>query len=192
MPRPLSSKIRAALLQSAGRLFYERGIGTTSVDAVAGAAGVGKPAVYRHFRSKAGLIDATLAKRDADRRTSLVNALARSPASPVDRLRTAVDWQLGWVASSRFLGCGFVRAAAELEAGGAQAATRAYQHKAWYRHQLRQLAEEAAAHDPASLAMRLALVIEGATTLGFLGDRGAVTQEARHFAHQLITTACPS
>ena len=64
MPRPPSSEIHAALLDAAGQLFYERGIGTTGVETVAGRAGVGKPALYRHFVSKAGLVDATLAKRD--------------------------------------------------------------------------------------------------------------------------------
>ena len=80
MPRPPSSEIHAALLDAAGRLFYERGIGTTGVETVAGQAGVGKPALYRHFASKAGLVDATLAKRDTDRRQSLVTALEHGPS----------------------------------------------------------------------------------------------------------------
>src|SRR5438552_17806367 len=110
MPCAPSPQVRAALLDAAGRLFYEHGIGTTGVEAVAGAAGVGKPALYRHFTSKAGLIDATLAKRDADRRQSLFEVLKRQSASPAQRLQTAVDWQLEWVANARFRGCGFARA----------------------------------------------------------------------------------
>jgi AcrR family transcriptional regulator len=191
MPRPQSPEIHAALLSAAGRLFYERGIGTTGIDAVASAAGVGKPAVYRHFRSKAGLIDATLAKRDADRRQSLIATLEQAPVSPAERLKIAVEWQLEWVASRRFRGCGFVRAAGELEAGGAEAAERARGHKTWYRHQLHQLAEQAGAPDPAQLGMRLALVIEGATTLAFLGDRAEVIEAARQQALDLIHAACP-
>jgi AcrR family transcriptional regulator len=192
MPRPQSPEIHAALLDAAGQLFYERGIAATGVDAVAAAAGVGKPAVYRHFRSKAGLVDATLAKRDDDRRQSLVDTLARASASPAGRLEAAVDWQLDWVASERFRGCGFVRAAAELEAGGAEAAERAHGHKAWYRDQLQRLAEQAGAPEAAQLAMRLALVAEGATTLAFLGDRAEVIDAARRLAQQLIRTACRS
>jgi AcrR family transcriptional regulator len=191
MPRAPSPQVRAALLQAAGRLFYERGIGTTGVEAVADAAGVGKPALYRHFTSKAGLVDATLAKRDADRRQSLLNALERASASPAQRLQTALDWQLEWVADARFRGCGFVRAAAELQAGGAAAAKRAHQHKAWYRSELETLAAAAGAAEPARLAMRLALVAEGATTLAFLGDRELVIREARTTARDLIRLACP-
>ena len=118
MPRTPSQEVHAALLDAAGRLFYERGIGTTGVEAVAGAAGVGKPALYRHFTSKAGLVDATLARRDANRRQSLVDLLERASASPAERLKAAIDWQLEWVGDARFRGCGFVRAAGELEAGG--------------------------------------------------------------------------
>ncbi len=190
MPRAPSPQVRAALLQAAGRLFYERGIGTTGVEAVADAAGVGKPALYRHFASKAGLVDATLAKRDADRRQSLFDALDRAASSPGERLEAAVDWQLEWVADARFRGCGFVRAAAELEAGGSAAAGRAHEHKTWYRSELEKLALAAGAADPPRLAMRLALVAEGATTLAFLGDRELVIEEARTTAQDLIRLAC--
>ena len=191
MPRTSSPQIHAALLEAAGRLFYERGIGTTGVQAVAGAAGVGKPALYRHFASKAGLVDATLAKRDADRRQSLFEVLERASASTAKRLQAAVDWQLEWVADARFRGCGFVRAAAELEAGGEAAAARAHEHKTWYRSELEKLALAAGAADPARLAMRLALVAEGATTLAFLGDRELVIREASTTVRDLIRQACP-
>jgi AcrR family transcriptional regulator len=191
MPRPPSSEIHAALLDAAGRLFYERGIGTTGVETVAGRAGVGKPALYRHFVSKAGLVDATLAKRDADRRQSLVAALEHATSLPAKRLEAAVEWQLDWVADTRFRGCGFVRAAAEPQAGGRAAATRAHEHKTWYRAELQGLATAAGAADPAQLAMRLALVVEGATTLAFLGDRDLVIDEAREMTQELIQQSCP-
>ncbi len=192
MPRSQSPEIHAALLAAAGSLFYERGIGATGMEAIAAAAGVGKPAVYRHFHSKAGLVDATLAKRDENRRQTLADTLARAPMSPVERLTAAVEWQLEWVASERFRGCGFVRAAAEREAGGPEAAERAHRHKTWYRHQLQQLADHAHAPDPAQLGMRLALITEGATTLAFLGDQAEVIDAARQHANDLIHAACGS
>ena len=191
MPRPPSPQIHAALLDAAGQLFYERGIGATGVETVAGRAGVGKPALYRHFASKAGLVDATLAKRDADRRQSLVAALEHAPPSPARRLEAAVEWQLDWVGDTRFRGCGFVRAAAETQAGGRAAAARAHEHKTWYRGELEGLAAAAGAADPAQLALRLALVVEGATTLAFLGDRDLVIGEAREMAQELIRQSSP-
>lgn len=53
-------------------------------------------------------------------------------------------------------------------------------------------AEQAGATDAAQLAMRLALVAEGASTLAFLGDRTEVIDVARQLAQQLIRTACRS
>ena len=84
-----------------------------------------------------------------------------------------------------------MRAAAETQAGGRAAATRAHEHKTWYRAELERLASAAGAADPAQLAMRLALVVEGATTLAFLGDRDLVIAEAREMARELIQQACP-
>ena len=49
----------------------------------------------------------------------------------------------------------------------------------------------AGAADPAQLAMRLALVVEGATTLAFLGDRDLVIEEAREMTRDLIQQSCP-
>jgi hypothetical protein len=76
-------------------------------------------------------------------------------------------------------------------AGGRAAATRAHEHKSWYRDQLEALATAAGASDPAQLAMRLVLVVEGATTLAFLGDSGLVISEARQLTRQLIQQTCP-
>ena len=117
--------------------------------------------------------------------------LSDAPSVPAKRLEAAVEWQLEWVADARFRGCGFVRAAAETQAGGRAAATRAHEHKTWYRAELERLATAAGATDPAQLAMRLALVVEGATTLAFLGDRDLVIDEAREMAQELIEQSCP-
>jgi AcrR family transcriptional regulator len=51
---------RAALLQSAARLFAERGFSRVSLDELGAAAGVSGPAVYRHFASKQAVLGAIL------------------------------------------------------------------------------------------------------------------------------------
>ena len=79
----------------------------------------------------------------------------------------------------------------DLEAGGQAAAARAHEHKTWYRSELEKLALAAGAADPGRLAMRLALIAEGATTLAFLGDRELVIREASATARNLIDLACP-
>ncbi len=53
-----AEQTRDALLDAAGQLFFSRGVGGTSLDDIAHAAGVTRGAVYWHFRNKADLFEA--------------------------------------------------------------------------------------------------------------------------------------
>lgn len=55
-----SERTRRALLDAAGRLYFERGFAATSLDDIASAAGVTKGAVYAHFDTKEDLLVALL------------------------------------------------------------------------------------------------------------------------------------
>jgi AcrR family transcriptional regulator len=57
---------RELILESAGRLFGERGYVHTSLDQIASAAGVTKPILYRHFDSKKALYLALLERHRDD------------------------------------------------------------------------------------------------------------------------------
>ncbi|MFV1365420.1 helix-turn-helix domain-containing protein [Mycolicibacterium elephantis] len=52
--------IDAAVLAATRRLLVERGYAATTIDLIAGTAGVSRPAVYRRWRSKAHLVHETL------------------------------------------------------------------------------------------------------------------------------------
>jgi AcrR family transcriptional regulator len=67
---------RELILESAGRLFGERGYAHTSLDEIAAAAGVTKPILYRHFDSKKALYLALLERH----RDDLPRFFARVPA----------------------------------------------------------------------------------------------------------------
>lgn len=54
-PRGSSAAVRRALEDAAATLIAERGYARTTVDDIVGAAGVSKPALYRHFASKKDL-----------------------------------------------------------------------------------------------------------------------------------------
>jgi AcrR family transcriptional regulator len=58
--RPQDPEVTRAVLAAAARLFVERGFAGTSMDAVAGEAGVGKPAIYRRFADKVELVTAVI------------------------------------------------------------------------------------------------------------------------------------
>jgi AcrR family transcriptional regulator len=55
-------RTRAALLDAGERLFFERGWDATSLEAVAGEAGVTKQTLLRHFGSKTGLLEHAFAR----------------------------------------------------------------------------------------------------------------------------------
>jgi AcrR family transcriptional regulator len=56
--RALDPAKRAAILEGARAVFLRHGFAQGSMDAVAAEAGVGKQTIYRHFRSKAALVQA--------------------------------------------------------------------------------------------------------------------------------------
>jgi len=55
MARGLSERAHKKVLEAATRLFGERGIDATSVDAIAGASGVSKATIYKHWADKDAL-----------------------------------------------------------------------------------------------------------------------------------------
>lgn len=69
-----SEATRAALLEAATTLFFERGFGGTTLEDVATAAQVTRGAVYHHFANKRDLFEAVLAalEEDAKRRVTAV------------------------------------------------------------------------------------------------------------------------
>src|SRR5829696_5853777 len=57
---------RRLIVEAAGRLFWEHGYDGTRLDAIATAAGVTKPVLYRHFADKRALYLALLERHRAD------------------------------------------------------------------------------------------------------------------------------
>jgi AcrR family transcriptional regulator len=58
--RPRDARASEAILQAALGQLLERGYGGMSMEGVAAAAGVGKPAIYRRYRDKAELVTAAI------------------------------------------------------------------------------------------------------------------------------------
>lgn len=98
MGRPRSARSHAAVLDAALRLFADRGIDGTSVDAVAEASGVSKATIYKHWADKDALsvdVMAHAAGGDSpapefdsgDLRTDLLAVLSHEPPEPRTGLR---------------------------------------------------------------------------------------------------------
>ena len=128
--------------------------------------------LYAHFPSKDLLVVAYLEDSDRRWRGFLEDKLSDYEDSR-DRLLAVCD-AYGGISRPEMRGCAFVNCAAEFPNPDHPARRMIVRHKAGVRERLRGLAAEAGAEDPATLAERLFVVLEGAYVTGALeGDGGA-------------------
>jgi AcrR family transcriptional regulator len=85
-----SEATRAALLQAATRLFFERGFGGTALEDVAAAAQVTRGAVYHHFAGKRDLFEAVLDALEAQAKEQ-VTAATDGVEDPWDAAMVGLD-----------------------------------------------------------------------------------------------------
>src|SRR3954467_13657428 len=98
------------ILAAASTLFYEQGIRTVGVDAIALAADVTKKTLYDRFGSKDRLIAAYLERRNREWHLFLDEQLAaRTPSTPEEVILALFAALTDWLAGSR-KGLGFLNA----------------------------------------------------------------------------------
>ncbi|MFC5752509.1 TetR/AcrR family transcriptional regulator [Actinomadura rugatobispora] len=183
--RPLTPAGRR-VLDVAGRLFYERGIGQVGMELIAAEAGVTKKTVYDRFGSKETLILAYLRARDERWRAFLGERLAAAP-SPRERILVTFDAMGDWLRTNGSRGCSMVNACAEVPDPGHPVHKTAAEQKAWLRGLYLELATEAGYDAPGPLADRLVVLHEGAVVMFSVGGMAHATDIARETADLLLT-----
>lgn len=93
---------RELLLQAAATLFAQRGYHAVGIDDIGGAAGISGPGVYRHFASKAALLQA-LTDRAVGGMTEGAHAVVAAHDDPHDALVGLVDLHVAFVVQQRAL-----------------------------------------------------------------------------------------
>ena len=125
---------REQLLDAAERVFRKRGVGHTTLAEVADAAGVTRGAVYWHFRSKADLFEAMVARAEMPHETSMQRM--ENAADPMAALRQgAMDSLTHLVTDARaravyeivFLRCEYTEELATVRHGQACARDNCYE-----------------------------------------------------------------
>jgi len=182
------AKTRQRLLTAASELFYDNGICATGVSAVAEGAGVTKMTLYAHFPSKDDLVAAYLEDSDRRWREFLEERLSGYEDSR-DRLLAVCDAYREYFTAREMRGCAFVNCAAEFPDPDHPARRVIRWHKAGVRERIRDLAAEAGAEDPATLAERLFVVLEGAYVTGALEGETGVLDRSRAFFVELVEAA---
>lgn len=180
-----------AILTTAGRIFYERGISAVGVDTLAAEAGVTKKTLYDQFGSKAALVTAYLNERDQHYRAWIEHEMRdRNPKTQILSVFDALD---SWMDAHSTKGCAFVHAHGEfLGFPDHPAHAVIHDEKAWLRTLFVNLAEAAGLEQPESLGTQLLALLEGATVLrSITGQPGAVA-EARAAARVLVESDSPA
>jgi AcrR family transcriptional regulator len=181
--RPAAGRI----LSAASGLFYERGIRSVGVDALAEAAGVSKVSIYKNFGFKDWLVAEYLRTRDARWRGWFEGYMdGLSGLSPKGRLLAVFDAYGEWMGRESPRGCAFVNAFAEISDPDHPALEAIREQKAWMRGYLAKLATEAGAQEPRELADRLFVLLEGATVADAMKTAGDPWRGARETAALLV------
>src|SRR5882724_9580255 len=122
---------RARILDTAYQLFYERGFGRISMDAVAARAGVTKRTLYNHFTSKDALLGEILKRQSALSVERIRSWATQQSGTATDLVASIFAGLSAWSAKKRWEGSGFTRLALELaDLPGHPARTAARRHKA--------------------------------------------------------------
>jgi AcrR family transcriptional regulator len=177
---------RERILQSARRLFYERGIRAVGVEAVVEDAGVTKMSLYRHFASKDGLVAACLGEREAAFWAWFDGKLAEHRGEPRAQLLALFRGLAKRTTAPGFRGCPMTNAAIEFPEPDHPGRKVAETHKRELWEWLRELAAGTGASDPEVLADGLLLLFEGAYTSSQTFGPGGPARSAGVVAERLL------
>ncbi len=184
------------LLQTAHRLFYQRGFHAVGISEIIAGAGVARMTLYNNAASKDALIEAVITGA-SDRVMAWLKSGAASGSEPTDppglpaglRLLAIFDLFEAWFNEPGFHGCLFAKAAAEFPAHDHPVHRAAAGHKRRLFEFLEEIAAQAGARQPAMLAEQLLLLLEGATALAQQTGALIAARRARRAAEQLIAAA---
>lgn len=173
------------MLSTATQLFYERGVRSVGINEIAERAGASKLTIYRHFRSKDGLVEAMLRERSEEIHQWLVRSTEMAEPGR-GQVLALFDLLIEWYAEDGFHGCLVVNTSSDVRGAGGpvQGLARAFLDR--YRALLEDRLSAAGVLDPPMLARQLLLLIEGATVVSAIDGGQQTGREARRAAETLL------
>jgi AcrR family transcriptional regulator len=189
MPRPVGST-KDRIVAAAARLFYEEGIRSVSVDAVAEKAGVTKKTLYYHFHSKDDLVAAYLQSRDQPTLDLYARWFSETEGPLADKVR-GLFLKFGEAASHpRWRGCGFLRTVAELASTPGHPAVKAgAAHKKRFEQWLAVVFAEHGIEARNELARHIVLLLDGAAAVMLVHRDAAYAEAAGDLAAAQVEAA---
>ncbi|MEM1045878.1 MAG: helix-turn-helix domain-containing protein [Pseudomonadota bacterium] len=181
---------RDRIIAAAARLFYAEGIRAVSVDAVAERAGITKKTLYYHFRSKDDLVEAYLQSRDQPALDAYAAWFERAEGDVAERIRTMFREFAQSADTDRWRGCGFLRTIAELaNMPGHPAVKAGAAHKKRFEAWLTDIFDQNGLQEPASVARRIVILLDGAATVMLIHRDVAYVEVAGDVAAELVSRA---
>lgn len=169
-PRDSAPDVRERILDTASRLFYERGVRAVGVDLVVLEAAVAKTSLYRYFPTKDDLIVAFLEREDLDFWATWDGVAAQFPNDPAGELDAHMRWIGERLARSNYRGCPQINVAAEFAEQDHPARQVSRRHMLALRGRLLDIARRLNVPRPDQLAAQLAVLVNGAfVSSGLLG-----------------------
>jgi AcrR family transcriptional regulator len=185
-----ASPTRERIISAASSLFYNDGIKSVSVDAVAARAGLTKRTLYYHFKSKDELVAAYLMVRDQPNLALFKKWFAEAEGGLPAKVE-AIFRNLARSASHpKWRGCGFLRTSAELaNLPGHPAIKIGAAHKRKFEDWLRLTFEAGHIANAARLARQILLLLDGSFAVVLLHRDPSYMETAGEAAFSLTETA---
>lgn len=175
---------RDRILRAAAELFAQDGIHATGIARLTDVAHVSTRTLYQHFPSKDAIVAAYLRRFIDETPPPAVAQLERDDLDARARLLAVFLVEPSIRPDGVVRGCPFHNAAVEAAGTMPEVTELVERYKQGFTHRLAEVAAEAGARDPETLARQLALLYEGTRALSTsLND----TQPA-HDAHELAKT----
>jgi AcrR family transcriptional regulator len=185
-----TTETREKILATAERLIYENGIHATGMDLLVKTSGVARKSIYRYFATKDEVAAAALNARDV-RWMNWFRTESDKAETPQARILNMFTVLKGWFESEGFHGCAFINTAGEVGDPHDPIRLIAKLHKQKLLDYARELCEQLDIEQPAALATRLLVLMEGAITMArVMGDYSAA-DSARDVAQLLLKQALP-
>ncbi|WP_067479569.1 TetR/AcrR family transcriptional regulator [Actinomadura hibisca] len=192
MPVPKGSTIdpartRAAIIDAATPVLYERGIDGIGVAGLCTRIGISKETLYRHFGTKDGLVRVVLETRSERFLGWLSEAAAGAGSDPGRQLAAVFGALQEWYDDPFFRGCAMLNAAAQHYDEMVRAITT--RHLDGYLELLTGIAEHAGVDDPPTLGRQWLMLIEGATAVAAHQSAGDAGEHGCRAALALLAAA---
>jgi AcrR family transcriptional regulator len=180
---------RDRILRAAAELFARDGIHATGIARLTDVAHVSTRTLYQHFPGKDAIVAAYLRRFVTETPVPAVVQLARDDLDPRERLLAVFlePARLDGVVR----GCPFHNAAVEAAGTMPEVTELVERYKREFTHRLAEVAAEAGAREPETLARQLALLYEGSRALSTSLNDTQPVHDAREVAKTLIDQAIP-